>query len=166
MGGPTSSKDIRSNNLFYQLEFWLFIIHCIKKNNLLEMIVFAVLLVIPLSVVAFTPEVKQDFKTVEALYETLFKDFTILLRNGIVDDLKKCNREIETEVTESKLKDDFVKLESAFEKLFFDFKNEMKKELENQIDMKEIKMAIEYVNQLKEEKKMRKTTSEEETTHI
>jgi len=130
------------------------------------MIVFAVLLVIPLSVVAFTPEVKQDFKTVEALYETLFKDFTILLRNGIVDDLKKCNREIETEVSESKLKDDFVKLESAFEKLFFDFKNEMKKDLENQIDMKEIKMAIEYVNQLKEEKKMRKTTSEEETTHI
>jgi len=129
------------------------------------MIVFAVLLVIPLSVVAFTPEVKQDFKTVEALYETLFKDFTILLRNGIVDDLKKCNREIETEVSESKLKDDFVKLESAFEKLFFDFKNEMKKDLENQIDMKEIKMAIEYVNQLKEEEKMKKTTSEEEITH-
>ena len=129
------------------------------------MIVFAVFLVIPLSVVAFSPEVKQDFETVEALYETLFKDFTILLRNGIVDDLKKCNREIETEVTESKLKDDFVKLESAFEKLFFDFKNEMKKDLENQIDMKEIKMAIEYVNQLKEEKKMKKTTSEEETTH-
>merc|ERR1712240_310548 len=137
-----------------------------KKNNLLEMIVFAVLLVIPLSVVAFTPEVKQDFKTVEALYETLFKDFTILLRNGIVDDLKKCNREIEIEVSESTLKDDFVKLESAFEKLFFDFKNEMKKDFENQIDMKEIKMAIEYVNQLKEDKKMRKTTSEEETTHI
>merc|ERR1712240_409504 len=137
-----------------------------KKNNLLEMIVFAVLLVVPLSVVAFTPEVKQDFKTVEALYETLFKDFTILLRNGIVDDLKKCNREIETEVSESTLKDDFVKLESAFEKLFFDFKNEMKKDLENQIDMKEIKMAIEYVDQLKVEKKMRKTTSEDETTHI
>ena len=132
---------------------------------MLEMIVFAVFLVIPLSVVAFTPEVKKDFREVEALYEILFKDFTILLRNGIVDDLKNCHREIETEISESKLKDDFVKLESAFEKLFFDFKNEMKKELENQIDMNEIKMAIEYVNQLKEEKKMRKTTSEEETTH-
>ena len=132
---------------------------------MLEMIVFAVFLVIPLSVVAFTPEVKKDFREVEALYEILFKDFTILLRNGIVDDLKNCHREIETEISESKLKDDFVKLESAFEKLFFDFKNEMKKDLENQIDMKEIKMAIEYVNQLKEEKKMRKTTSEEETTH-
>ena len=130
------------------------------------MIVFALFLVIPLSVVGFTPEVKKDFREVEALYEILFKDFTILLRNGIVDDLKNCHREIETEISESKLKDDFVKLESAFEKLFFDFKNEMKKDLENQIDMKEIKMAIEYVNQLKEKKKMRKTTSEEETTHI
>merc|ERR1712234_41876 len=129
------------------------------------MIVFGVLLVIPLSVVAFTPEVKKDFREVEALYEILFKDFTILLRNSIVDDLKTCHREIETEVSESKLKDDFVKLESAFEKLFFDFKNEMKKDLENQIDMKEIKMAIGYVNQLKEEEKMKKTTSEEEITH-
>ena len=80
------------------------------------MIVFAVFLVIPLSVVAFTPEVKKDFREVEALYEILFKDFTILLRNGIVDDLKNCHREIETEISESKLKDDFVKLESAFEK--------------------------------------------------
>ena len=120
------------------------------------MIVFALFLVFPLSVVAFEPEVKEDFREVEALYEILLKDYAIKSRKDIVEDLKNGNTEnteTETEITESKLKEDFMNIESKFEKLFFDFKNEMKKDLENQINMKEIKMAIEYVNHLKEEQK-------------
>ena len=119
------------------------------------MIVFALFLVVPLSVVAFGPEVKEDFREVESLYETLFQDFAIKLRNDIVDDLKNDNMAIETEISESKLKDDFIKIESTFEKLFFDFKNEMKKDFENQIKeiiMKEIKMVIEHVKHLIKEK--------------
>jgi len=117
------------------------------------MIVFALFLVVPFSVVAFEPEVKEDFREVEALYEILFKDYAIKLRKDIIEDLKNGNTKTETAINESKLKEDFINIESHFEKLFFDFKNEMKKDflMKKEINMKEIKMAIEYVNQLKEE---------------
>ena len=120
------------------------------------MIVFALFLVVPLSVVAFEPEVQKDFHDLEALYEILFKNYAIKIRNDILEDLKNGNIETGTEINESKLKEDFIKIESKFEKLFFDFKKEMKKDflMKKDINMKEIKMAIDYVKYLKEEQKM------------
>ena len=122
----------------------------------LKMIVFALFLVVPLSVVAFEPEVKEDFVELEALYEILFKNYAIKIRNDIIEDLKNGKLETGTEIDESKLKEDFIKIESKFEKLFFDFKKEMKKDflMKKDINMKEIKMAIDYVKYLKEEQKL------------
>ena len=107
------------------------------------MIVFALFLIVPSSVMGFESEVTQDFHQVESMYKTLFKNFEIKLRKEIVKYLKNNNMEIETEMRESKLGDDFIKLESAFEKIFLDFKHELKKDLENQMNMKEIKMELE-----------------------